>query len=102
MGRDTFEGRGPRLVPPTEVSPGAATSGAAPRPAKSGKERGQRRSGRGCGASLPSRRDTRARTARADPGAARRRKRGMGEQWLLLPGGIWRRVETIRVRSLFG
>ncbi|MFS4094317.1 hypothetical protein [Streptomyces sp. AF1A] len=102
MDRDTFEGRGPRLVPPAEVSPGAATSGAAPGKARSGKAHAQRRSGRGCGAALPSRRDPRTRTARADPGAARRRKRGMGEQWLLLPGGIWRRVETIRVRSLFG
>ncbi|MGW2491966.1 hypothetical protein ACWCV9_32745 [Streptomyces sp. NPDC001606] len=49
-----------------------------------------------CGAPLPTRRSSR----HAPTG--RRRARGSKDDWVLLPGGVWRRVETIRVRSLFG
>ncbi len=45
-----------------------------------------------CGARLPS-----ARAGRRSPLA-----RGAGDDWVLLPDGTWRRVQTIRVRSLFG
>ncbi|MER6573313.1 hypothetical protein ABT288_46030 [Streptomyces sp. NPDC001093] len=48
----------------------------------------------GCGSRLPSRRT--ARTA-----VVRRASSTKGD-WMLLPGGSWRHVETIRVRSLFG
>ncbi|MGW3267794.1 hypothetical protein [Streptomyces sp. NPDC001056] len=70
---------------------------------KNGKAKAaQPRNGRDCGASLPARRDSRRRTAHATPGAGHWRGHGPGNQWLLLPGGTWRRVETIRVRGLFG
>ncbi|MEU3028336.1 hypothetical protein ACPCBC_11805 [Streptomyces incarnatus] len=60
------------------------------------------RTGRDCGAPLPARRGSRPRAGDAIPGTGRRRGHGPGNQWLLLPGGTWRRVETIRVRGLFG
>jgi hypothetical protein len=40
--------------------------------------------------------------ARATGGSVRWRACGTAGDWLLLPGGTWRRVETIRVQSLFG
>ncbi|MFE0512997.1 hypothetical protein [Streptomyces sp. NPDC058964] len=40
--------------------------------------------------------------ARATGGSVRWSARGTAGDWLLLPGGTWRRVETIRVQSLFG
>ncbi|GGN88254.1 hypothetical protein GCM10011579_081860 [Streptomyces albiflavescens] len=40
--------------------------------------------------------------ARATGGSVRLSARGTAGDWVLLPGGTWRRVETIRVRSLFG
>ncbi|MGV4981050.1 hypothetical protein ACWC0C_27295 [Streptomyces sp. NPDC001709] len=49
---------------------------------------------KGCGSRLPTRRA--ARTT-----VVRRASSAKGD-WLLLPGGSWRHVETIRVRSLFG
>ncbi|MFH8342330.1 hypothetical protein [Streptomyces sp. AM6-12] len=61
-----------------------------------------RRTGRDCGAPLPTRRGAHPRTGNATPGAGHWRGHGPGNQWLLLPGGTWRRVETIRVRALFG
>ncbi|WP_225823844.1 hypothetical protein [Streptomyces naphthomycinicus] len=39
---------------------------------------------------------------RATGGSVRWSARGRAGDWLLLPGGAWRRVETIRVESLFG
>jgi hypothetical protein len=48
----------------------------------------------GCGSRLPTRRAAR-------PAVVRRASSTKGD-WLLLPGGSWRHVETIRVRSLFG
>ncbi|MFF3916890.1 hypothetical protein ACFYZB_26040 [Streptomyces sp. NPDC001852] len=48
----------------------------------------------GCGSRLPTRRAART------PGV--RRASSPKSDWLLLPGGSWRHVETIRVRSLFG
>ncbi|MEU6772290.1 hypothetical protein [Streptomyces sp. NPDC046759] len=48
----------------------------------------------GCGSRLPARRTARTTLGRKAPS-------GKGD-WLLLPGGAWRHVETIRVRSLFG
>ncbi|MGW0211438.1 hypothetical protein ACWDZ8_38870 [Streptomyces sp. NPDC003233] len=47
-----------------------------------------------CGSRLP--------TRRAERTAAVRRASSTKGDWLLLPGGSWRHVETIRVRSLFG
>jgi hypothetical protein len=35
-------------------------------------------------------------------GSVRRSGRYAVGEWILLPGGTWRRVETIRVPSLFG
>ncbi|MEW2626198.1 hypothetical protein [Streptomyces sp. NPDC048106] len=67
---------------------------------KNGKAKAaQPRTGRDCGAPLPARRGAHPRTT---PGAGHWRGHGPGNQWLLLPGGTWRRVETIRVRGLFG
>ncbi|MER7915401.1 MULTISPECIES: hypothetical protein [unclassified Streptomyces] len=60
------------------------------------------RAGRDCGAPLPARRNARPRAGDVAPGAGHWRGHGPGNQWLLLPGGTWRRVETIRVRGLFG
>ncbi|WP_225829941.1 hypothetical protein [Streptomyces sp. NK08204] len=62
------------------------------------------RAGRGrCGARLPSRGTARVQGARpTTPGSVRRNGRGAGGDWLLLPDRTWRRVETIRVPSLFG
>ncbi|MFF9410604.1 hypothetical protein ACF1B0_34520 [Streptomyces anandii] len=55
--------------------------------------------GSGCGAGLPSGGPARPRTARsAHPLVARSAD---GDR-LLLSDGTWRRVETLRVRSLFG
>ena len=48
----------------------------------------------GCGSRLPTRR-----APRTD--VVRRASQPKGD-WLLLPGGSWRHVETIRVRDLFG
>ncbi|MEV6053605.1 hypothetical protein [Streptomyces sp. NPDC052107] len=48
----------------------------------------------GCGSRLPTRRASRT--------AVVRRAASTKGDWLLLPGGSWRHVETIRVRSLFG
>ncbi|MFG2881708.1 hypothetical protein ACGFYV_05185 [Streptomyces sp. NPDC048297] len=50
------------------------------------------------GARLPSR----IAAARPTGGSARWSARGTAGDWLLLPGGTWRRVETIRVQTLFG
>lgn len=65
-----------------------------------------RRTGRArCGARLPSRgtaRVTAAQVPAGPVGPAGGRGRAAGGDWVLLPGGTWRRVETIRVRSLFG
>ncbi|WP_330341986.1 hypothetical protein [Streptomyces sp. NBC_00557] len=54
----------------------------------------QRAKTRGCGSRLPSRRAAR-------PAAVRKATSANGD-WVLLPGGSWRHVETIRVRGLFG
>ncbi|MEU2305953.1 hypothetical protein [Streptomyces misionensis] len=70
--------------------------------ARRAKKNGKNRAGRDCGAPLPARRGARPRTAHGTPGAGHWRGHGAGNQWLLLPGGTWRRVETIRVRGLFG
>lgn len=40
--------------------------------------------------------------ARATGGSVRSSTRGAAGDWVLLPGGTWRHVETIRVQSLFG
>ncbi|MQY36613.1 hypothetical protein SRB17_46150 [Streptomyces sp. RB17] len=61
------------------------SKGALPRPRAGMRE---------CGSRLPTRRA--ARTA-----VGRRASSAKGD-WMLLPGGSWRHVETIRVRSLFG
>ncbi|MGW3361225.1 hypothetical protein ACWDFL_38655 [Streptomyces bungoensis] len=55
-----------------------------------------------CGAPLPSTRKARRRAARQAAGSVHLRARGAAGDWMLLPDGTWRRVETIRVRSLFG
>ncbi|MFI2200473.1 hypothetical protein ACH47Z_06760 [Streptomyces sp. NPDC020192] len=55
----------------------------------------------GCGAPLPSSKRARRRSASA-AGSVRARARSAGGDRLLLPDGTWRRVETIRVPSLFG
>lgn len=71
-------------------------------PAGTGK--GARRAGRG--ARLPSHRAARPRggTRAGEAGGARRRGRGpdASDGWVLLPSTGWRRVDTIRVRRLFG
>ena len=70
---------------------------------KNGKAKtGRPRTGRDCGAPLPAHRDPRPRSGNPPPGTAHWRGHGPGNQWLLLPGGTWRRVETIRVRGLCG
>ncbi|MGW0771153.1 hypothetical protein [Streptomyces sp. NPDC002676] len=51
---------------------------------------------------MPSTSTARLRTARSTAGSVRLRARGAVGDWMLLPGGIWRRVETIRVRNLLG
>ncbi|MEV7687526.1 hypothetical protein ACFW1F_28950 [Streptomyces bungoensis] len=55
-----------------------------------------------CGAALPSGRKRRRRTGRPAAGSVHLRARGAAGDWILLPDGTWRHVETIRVRSLFG
>lgn len=55
-----------------------------------------------CGAPLPSARKTRRRATRPAVGSVRLSARGAAGDRMLLPDGTWRRVETIRVRSLFG
>ena len=70
--------------------------------ARGSKKNGKNRAARDGGAPLPTRRTARPRTTHATPGAGHWRGHGPGNQWLLLPGGTWRRVETIRVRGLFG
>ncbi|MFE3632736.1 hypothetical protein [Streptomyces cellostaticus] len=55
-----------------------------------------------CGARLPSRGTARAPAVRPQNGRATRESRGAAGEWMLLPGGTWRRVRTIRVPSLFG
>ncbi|MFJ9865723.1 hypothetical protein [Streptomyces sp. NPDC101165] len=55
-----------------------------------------------CGAPLPTPRTARLRTARSTAGSVHLRARGAADDWMLLPDGTWRRVETIRVRNLFG
>ncbi|MEU1460549.1 hypothetical protein ABZ467_07625 [Streptomyces sp. NPDC005727] len=65
-----------------------------------------------CGARLPSRGTVRSKTVRsktvrskavrAKDGRVTRAPRGAAGEWMLLPGGTWRHVRTIRVPSLFG
>ncbi|MEW2286395.1 hypothetical protein [Streptomyces sp. NPDC047841] len=55
----------------------------------------------GRGPALPSARKTRRRAARP-AGSGRLSAHSADGERMLLPGGTWRRVETIRVRSLFG
>ncbi|WP_089107364.1 hypothetical protein [Streptomyces hyaluromycini] len=55
-----------------------------------------------CGARLPPRRTAHVRIRRPAAGSVRLAARAAFEDWLLLPDGTWRRVETIRVRGLFG
>ncbi|ANP51327.1 hypothetical protein AVL59_18375 [Streptomyces griseochromogenes] len=65
--------------------------------------RARRRTGRSHGRDRqPARGTTRVPAPRATGGPPRSSARGTAGDWLLLPGGIWRRVETIRVRNLFG
>lgn len=52
-----------------------------------------------CGARLPRRRATRGAAA---TGLGNGRYREEENRWLLLPKSGWRRVDTIRVRRLFG
>ncbi|CAM5633930.1 MULTISPECIES: hypothetical protein [Streptomyces] len=54
------------------------------------------------GPALPSARKTRRRKAPRPAGSGRLSARSADGERMLLPGGTWRRVETIRVRSLFG
>ncbi|MGW2702789.1 hypothetical protein [Streptomyces sp. NPDC001340] len=62
-----------------------------------------RRAGRArCGAPLPTTSTARMRTARSTAGSVHLRALGAAGDWMLLPDGTWRRVETIRVRNLFG
>ncbi|MCX4572676.1 hypothetical protein [Streptomyces sp. NBC_01571] len=63
------------------------------------RKRAERRTGRtGGSARMPSQ----VPAERSNGGSARWSARGTAGDWLLLPGGTWRRVETIRVESLFG
>ncbi|MFE5400190.1 hypothetical protein ACFQ9Z_02100 [Streptomyces sp. NPDC056580] len=55
-----------------------------------------------CGARLPSRGNARLAAGRAKDGHGTRTSRGASGDWMLLPGGTWRHVRTIRVPSLFG
>ncbi|MFD1659379.1 hypothetical protein ACFSL4_14485 [Streptomyces caeni] len=69
----------------------------------SGNGKGARRAG--CGARLPSHRGARARGGTRAPETGGARQRGKAPDapgWVLLPGTGWRRVDTIRVRRLFG
>ncbi|GGS81094.1 hypothetical protein [Streptomyces cinerochromogenes] len=62
-----------------------------------------RQAKRACyGTVLPSARQTRRRAAPPAAGSSRARARSANGERMLLPDGTWRRVETIRVRSLFG
>ncbi|MFC3575848.1 hypothetical protein ACFOZ0_21710 [Streptomyces yaanensis] len=69
---------------------------------------GKRAERAACGARLPSYRAARgaaavAAAAAAGPASGRDRGSGRaGEGWLRLPKSGWRRVDTIRVRRLFG
>ncbi|GHI03883.1 hypothetical protein AQI88_08575 [Streptomyces cellostaticus] len=66
--------------------------------------RARRRGGRARGGDrLPAHGATRVPAPRATAGGPPQWSgRGTAGDWVLLPGGTWRRVETIRVRSLFG
>ncbi|OLZ69017.1 hypothetical protein AV521_19905 [Streptomyces sp. IMTB 2501] len=55
-----------------------------------------------CGAVLPWAGNARRGTTRPTVGSVRSQARGAGGDRVLLLDGTWRRVETIRVRSLFG
>ncbi|MGX4695297.1 hypothetical protein [Streptomyces sp. JNUCC 63] len=55
-----------------------------------------------CGAPLRSAGKARRRPAQPAAGSVRSRARSADDDRMLLPDGTWRRVETIRVRSLFG
>ncbi|MEU8033865.1 hypothetical protein AB0C13_35545 [Streptomyces sp. NPDC049099] len=55
-----------------------------------------------CGARLPPTTKARRPAARPAAGSVRVGVRGADGDWILLPDGTWRRVETLRVRSLFG
>ncbi|KPI11052.1 hypothetical protein OK006_4340 [Actinobacteria bacterium OK006] len=55
-----------------------------------------------CGARLPSPGAARLSASRPMAGSVRRSGRCAVGEWILLPGGTWRRVETIQVPSLFG
>lgn len=55
-----------------------------------------------CGARLPSRGTARSEAVRAKGGHVTGASRGASGEWMLLPGGTWRHVRTIRVPSLFG
>ncbi|GHE13494.1 hypothetical protein [Streptomyces alanosinicus] len=55
-----------------------------------------------CGAVLPWAGKTRRGVMRPTAGSIRSQARSAGGDRVLLPDGTWRRVETIRVRSLFG
>ncbi|MGW5329177.1 hypothetical protein [Streptomyces sp. NPDC004014] len=55
-----------------------------------------------CGALLPPRGTARLAGVRVKDGHGARASRGASGDWMLLPGGTWRRVRTIRVPSLFG
>ncbi|MEU9993125.1 hypothetical protein AB0E10_41545 [Streptomyces sp. NPDC048045] len=63
----------------------------------------RRRGGRARGGDrLPARGTARIPAPRPTAAPARPGTRGSAGDWVLLPGGTWRRVETIRVRHLFG
>ncbi|MFF7969893.1 hypothetical protein [Streptomyces sp. NPDC007905] len=51
---------------------------------------------------MPAHGAARVRGAPVTAGPGRWSARGAAGDWVLLPGGTWRRVETIRVRALFG
>ncbi|MCX4404569.1 hypothetical protein ACFV8Z_17160 [Streptomyces sp. NPDC059837] len=55
-----------------------------------------------CGARLPSPGTARLPASRPMTDSIRRSGRRTAGEWLLLPDGTWRRVETIRVPTLFG
>ncbi|MEV5875405.1 hypothetical protein AB0L75_14460 [Streptomyces sp. NPDC052101] len=55
-----------------------------------------------CSAALPWAGKTRRGAMRSTAGSMRSQARSAGGDRVLLPDGTWRRVETIRVRSLFG
>ncbi|MEU5539968.1 hypothetical protein [Streptomyces sp. NPDC020362] len=65
--------------------------------------RARRRGARArAGDRLPAHGTARVPAPRPTARAARPGARGKAGDWVLLPGGTWRRVETIRVRRLFG